>query len=75
MKVYSNNGPMPKKVGSALAKNDGEIRIREISNGFIVTESWKETKKGKVKGYGDEVPSNDYEYKNKDTYYEKNPFK
>ena len=66
MEVYSNDGPMPKKVGSALAKNDGEIRIREISNGFIVKESWQEKPK-KGKDYG--------EYKDKETYYKENPFK
>lgn len=65
-KMYSNNGAMPKGVGSVLAKNDGEMRVREISNGFIVTESWQEKpKKGKDWG----------EHKSKDTYYEKNPFK
>lgn len=66
MGVYSNNGPMPKEAKSALAKNDGEIRIREISNGYIVTESWQEKpKKGKDWG----------EHKSIETYYKENPFK
>lgn len=80
MAVYSNNGSMPKEVGKVLSKNDGEMRIREISNGFIVTESWKEMKKGmkdkyKGKNKGMEMAYDDYEYKTKDTYYKENPFK
>ena len=65
MNVRANNG---KVIGSKLAKNGGEVRIKKISNGWIVTESWEEKQKADKSGY---VGTN---YKNEDTYFEKNPF-
>lgn len=64
-KLRSNNG---KIVGSKLAKNGGEVRIKKITNGWILTESWEEKKKADKTGY---VGT---DYKSEETYFEKNPF-
>jgi len=70
MKVKANNG---KVVGSKLAKNGGEVRVRKISNGWVLTESWEEKRERKGSGNKGEVYS-DTEYKSEETYLEKNPF-
>ena len=73
MKMTANNN---KKVGSKLAKYGGEVRVREISNGWIVKEEWKEMKSGKkmVKDMDMDMNYGDYTHKSEETYYEKNPF-
>jgi hypothetical protein len=53
--VRTNNS-----VGSALGKKDGRANVKEISNGYIVSESFTD-KSGK--------------YVDKETYYKENPFK
>ena len=65
MKITANNG---KHIGSKLAKNGGEVRIKKISNGWILTESWEEKKPKDKSGYAMT------DYKSEETYFEKNPF-
>lgn len=69
-------GNNDKVVGSNLAKYGGEVRVREISNGWIVKEEWKEMKPGKkmTKNMDMDMNYNDYIHKSEETFHEKNPF-
>lgn len=73
MSMAGNND---KVVGHKLAKYGGEIRVRKISNGWIVKEEWKEMKSGKkmVKDMDMEMNYGDYNHKSEETFHEKNPF-